>query len=111
MPVALDGWWATFVFAQTEDETPSAVWTWGSQHTALWAALPVAGRVCGHPRSECSTSGDDGSRVRDDVPQGRSGRDGPDPQGQPLPARRPRGEIDGPRHLYGICDSGLHFFA
>jgi len=31
MPVALDGSSATFVFPQAEEETPSAVRTWGSQ--------------------------------------------------------------------------------
>ena len=45
LPVALDGWRATFVFAQDEDETESAVHTWGSQHAALWAALAAAGRA------------------------------------------------------------------
>ena len=45
MPVGLHGRWATFVFAQAGDETPSAVRTWGSQHAALWAALAAAGRV------------------------------------------------------------------
>ncbi len=44
MPVGLNGWGATFVFAQAGDETPSAVRTWGSQHAALWAALAAAGR-------------------------------------------------------------------
>ena len=45
LPVALDGWRATFVFVQDEDETESAVRTWGSQHAALWAALIAAGRA------------------------------------------------------------------
>ena len=45
LPVALDGWRATFVYAQAEDETPSAVRTWGSQHAALWAGLAAAGRA------------------------------------------------------------------
>ena len=45
LPVALDGWRATFVFVQDEDETESAVWTWGSRHAALWAALIAAGRA------------------------------------------------------------------
>ena len=45
MPVGLDGWRATFVYAQAEDETPSAVGTWGSQHAALWAELAAAGRA------------------------------------------------------------------
>ena len=45
MPVGLDGWRATFVFAQAEDETPSAVRTWGSQHAALWVGLTAAGRA------------------------------------------------------------------
>ena len=39
LPVALDTWRATFVFVQAEDETASAVRTWGSQHAALWLAL------------------------------------------------------------------------
>ena len=45
LPVALDGWRATFVFVQSEDETESAVRTWGSQHAALWAGLAAAGRA------------------------------------------------------------------
>ena len=44
MPVGLNGWGATFVFAQAGDETESAVRTWGSQHAALWTALAAAGR-------------------------------------------------------------------
>ena len=44
LPVALDGWRATFVFVQ-DDETESAVRTWGSQHAALWRALIAAGRA------------------------------------------------------------------
>ena len=44
MPVALDTWRATFVFVQAEDETPSAVRTWGSQPAALWLALSAVGR-------------------------------------------------------------------
>ena len=46
LPVALDGERATFLFVQTdEDETVSAVRTWGSQHAALWTALLAAGRA------------------------------------------------------------------
>ena len=46
LPVALDGVRATFLFVQTdEDETESAVRTWGSQHSALWTALLAAGRA------------------------------------------------------------------
>ena len=45
LPVALDGWRATFVFVQDVDETESAVRTWGPQHAALWAALIAAGRA------------------------------------------------------------------
>ena len=45
LPVALDGWRATFVFVQDVDETESAVRTWGSQHAALWAALIAGGRA------------------------------------------------------------------
>ena len=43
LPIALDGERATFLFVQAEDETASAVRTWGSQHSALWAALAAAG--------------------------------------------------------------------
>ena len=46
LPVALDGGRATFLFVQTdEDETVSAVRTWGSQHSVLWTALLAAGRA------------------------------------------------------------------
>ena len=45
LPVALDGWRATFVFVQDEDATENAVRTWGSQHAALWAALIAGGRA------------------------------------------------------------------
>ena len=45
LPVALDGWRATFVFVHDADETERAVRTWGSQHAALWAALAAAGRA------------------------------------------------------------------
>ncbi len=46
LPVALDSGRAMFLFVQTdEDETMSAVRTWGSQHSALWAALLAAGRA------------------------------------------------------------------
>ncbi len=46
LPVALDGGRATFLFVETdEDETVSAVRTWGSQHSALWTALLAAGRA------------------------------------------------------------------
>ena len=45
LPVALDGGRATFLFVQAEDETESAVRTWGGQHSALWAALAAAGRA------------------------------------------------------------------
>ena len=46
LPVALDRERATFLFVQTdEDETVSAVRTWGGQHAALWAALAAAGRA------------------------------------------------------------------
>ena len=44
--MALDGGRATFLFVQTdEDETVSAVRTWGSQHSALWTVLLAAGRA------------------------------------------------------------------
>ena len=45
LPIALDGERATFVLVQAEDETESAVRTWGSQHAALWLALEAAGRA------------------------------------------------------------------
>ena len=45
LPVALNGLQATFLFVQAEDETESAVRTWGGQHAALWSALAAAGRA------------------------------------------------------------------
>ena len=45
LPLALDGRRATFLFVQAEEETESAVRTWGGQHAALWAALAAAGRT------------------------------------------------------------------
>lgn len=45
LPLTLDGRQATFLFVQAEDETESAVRTWGGQHAALWAALAEAGRA------------------------------------------------------------------
>ena len=45
LPIALDGERATFVFVHAQDETSSAVRTWGSQHAALWLALAAAGRA------------------------------------------------------------------
>lgn len=46
LPAALDGGRATFLYVQTdEDETVSTVRTWGSQHSAPWAALAAAGRA------------------------------------------------------------------
>ena len=45
LPVALDAERATFVFVQPEEETQSALRTWGGQHAGLWAALPAAGRA------------------------------------------------------------------
>ena len=46
LPVALVGGRATFLFVQTdEDETVSAVRTWGSEHPALWTALLAAPRA------------------------------------------------------------------
>ena len=45
LPLALAGRRATFLFVQAEDETESAVRTWGGQHAALWAALAAAGRA------------------------------------------------------------------
>ncbi len=44
LPVAFNGGWTTFVFVQAENETVSAVSTWGSQHAALWAGLAAVGR-------------------------------------------------------------------
>ena len=75
----LDAARATFVFVQAEDETESAVRTWGSQHAALWAVLAAAGRdvevVVGGPGPGASGGGRAGarqvsrnaSRVRDHV--------------------------------------------
>ena len=45
LPLALDAARATFVFVQAEDETESAVRTWGAQHAKLWARLAEAGRA------------------------------------------------------------------
>ena len=45
LPIALDAIRATFVFVQAEDETESAVRTWGAQHAALWLALAAAERA------------------------------------------------------------------
>ncbi len=44
LPVALDTGRATFVYVQAEDETVSALRTWGEAHTPLWSALRAAGR-------------------------------------------------------------------
>ncbi len=43
LPLALDAERATFVFVQPEEETQSALRTWGGQHAELWAALLAAG--------------------------------------------------------------------
>ncbi len=67
LPLALDGRRATFLFVQTdEDETVSAVRTWGGQHAALWAALAAAGRavevvVVGRDPVRLATAGDSAS--------------------------------------------------
>ena len=46
LPLALDAERATFVFIQPEEEeTQSALRTWGGQHAGLWAALLAAGRT------------------------------------------------------------------
>ena len=45
LPLALDAERATFVFVQPEEETQSALRTWGGQHAGLWAALLAAGRA------------------------------------------------------------------
>ena len=45
LPLALDAERATFVFVQPEEETQSALRTWGGQHAGLWAALLNAGRA------------------------------------------------------------------
>ena len=45
LPLALDSQRATFVFVQAENETESAVRTWGAQHAKLWAALSETGRA------------------------------------------------------------------
>ncbi len=44
LPVALDAGCATFVYVLAEDETVSALRTWGEAHAALWSALRSAGR-------------------------------------------------------------------
>ncbi len=44
LPVALDDEGALFVYVQAEDETASALRTWGELHAALWAALRSTGR-------------------------------------------------------------------
>ena len=43
LPLAFDAERATFVFVQPEEETQSALRTWGGQHAGLWAALLAAG--------------------------------------------------------------------
>ena len=45
LPLALDAERATFVFVQPEEETQSALRTWGGQHAGLWATLLAAGRT------------------------------------------------------------------
>ena len=45
LPLALDAARATFVFVQPEEETQSALRTWGGQHAGLWAALLADGRA------------------------------------------------------------------
>ena len=45
LPLALDGERATFAFVQPDEETQSALRTWGGQHAGLWAALLAAGRA------------------------------------------------------------------
>ena len=83
LPLALDGERATFLFAQAEDETESAIRTWGSQHAALCAALAAAGPaveviVVGRDPVRLAAAGrvlDEWAatppRVRDDGPAGR----------------------------------------
>ena len=44
LPVALDDEGAVFVFVQAEDETASALRTWGELHAGLWSALRSTGR-------------------------------------------------------------------
>lgn len=44
LPVALDDDGAVFVFVQAEDETASALRTWGELHAGLWSALRATGR-------------------------------------------------------------------
>ena len=39
LPIALDTYGATFVYVQAEDESPSALRTWGELHAPLWEAL------------------------------------------------------------------------
>ena len=76
LPLALDAARATFLFVQAEDETESAVRTWGGQHAALWAALAAAGRTRrggrGGPRPGASGGGRPGARqVGGDASRGR----------------------------------------
>ena len=44
LPVALDDGRGTFVYVQAEDETASALRTWGEAHAGLWSALRSTGR-------------------------------------------------------------------
>ena len=45
LPLAFDAERATFVFVHPEEETQSALRTWGGQHAGLWAALLAVGRT------------------------------------------------------------------
>ena len=117
LPVALDGWRATFVFVQAEDESASAVRTWGSQHAALWAGLIAAGRavevICRRPGSGTSGGGGAGARqvgldasgVRDNGARGRGGGDGRGQEGdrdgrlgRPGDVRRPESRVAAHAH-------------
>lgn len=62
LPLALDAGRAIFVFVQPEEETQSALRTWGGQHAGLWAALLAAGRavdvvVVGRDRERLAAAG------------------------------------------------------
>ena len=59
LPVALDGWRATFAFVQDADETESAVRTWGSQQAALGgrAGAPSRSVVVGRDLERLAVAG------------------------------------------------------
>ncbi len=62
LPLALDAGRAIFVFVQLEEETQSALRTWGAQHAGLWAVLLAAGSavdivVVGRDRERLAAAG------------------------------------------------------